>query len=62
MTVLNVPDMHCQNCVKRITNALNAAEIRFIADLDNHTVTIDGDEAAVARAKEELSDLGFEAE
>ena len=23
MTVLNVPDMHCNKCVERITNALN---------------------------------------
>ena len=26
MTTIKVPDMMCENCVKRITNALTAAE------------------------------------
>ena len=31
MTILNVPDMHCSKCVERITNALNAAGLKFTA-------------------------------
>ena len=27
MTTIKVPDMMCENCVKRITNALTAAEL-----------------------------------
>ena len=28
MTTIKVPDMMCENCVKRITNALTAAELK----------------------------------
>jgi copper chaperone CopZ len=62
MTTLKVPDMHCEKCVERITNALNAANLSFQVSLENKTVTIDGDEACVKTAVEELDDLGFEAE
>jgi copper chaperone CopZ len=62
MTTLKVPDMHCEKCVERITNALNAANLSFQVSLENKTVTIDGDEACVKAAVEELDDLGFEAE
>ena len=59
MTTLKVPDMHCSMCVKRITDTLNAANLKFSVSLDDKTVTIDGDEAAVATAKSELDDIGF---
>jgi copper chaperone len=62
MTVLNVPDMHCEMCVKRITNALTAAKLNFTVSLKDKTVSIDGDESAVKTAVSELDDLGFEAE
>jgi len=61
MTVLKVPGMHCGKCVERITNALNTANLSFQVSLENKTVTIDGDEACVKTAVEELDDLGFEA-
>lgn len=61
MTILNVPDMHCQNCVRRISAALTAADIPFSVSLDDHTVTIERD-SDVEKAKEELGDLGFDAE
>lgn len=59
MTVLNVPDMHCEHCVARITNALNEAGMKFDVSLENKTVTIN--EGDVAQAISELDDLGFEA-
>ena len=61
MTVLSVPDMHCQHCVKRITDALNEAKLKFSVSLDEKTVTIDGCEHCVATAIEALDDLGFDA-
>lgn len=61
ITVLNVPDMHCEKCVERITNALNAAGLLFEVSLKNKTVAIDGDAANVQKAVEALDDLGFEA-
>ena len=60
MTVLQVPDMHCEMCVKRITNALTRAELNFSVSLEAKTVKIDGDENAVKAAISELNDLGFE--
>ena len=41
MTTIKVPDMMCENCVKRITNALTAAELTFRVDLAAKNVTID---------------------
>ena len=57
--VISVPDMHCDACVKRITNALNAAELKFSVSLENKTVTIDGCEHYLAIALREIEDLGF---
>ena len=59
MTTIKVPDMMCENCVKRITNALTAAELKFQVDLAEKKVTIDGCENCVKTAVGELEDLGF---
>ena len=59
MTSISVPDMMCENCVKRITNALNEAELKFSVELASKTVTIDGCQHCVKTAVEELEDLGF---
>lgn len=57
--VISVPDMHCDACVKRITNALNVAGLKFSVSLENKTVTIDGCEHCLATALQEIEDLGF---
>ena len=62
MTVLSVPEMHCENCVKRITNVLNEAGLDFAVSLENKTVTINGCENCVKTAVEELDDIGFSAQ
>ena len=59
MTTIRVPDMMCENCVKRITNALTAAELKFEVSLPEKRVTIDGCEGCVSKAVSELEDLGF---
>lgn len=59
MTTINVPDMMCENCVKRITNALSGADLKFQVSLEAKTVTIDGCENCVSTAVSELEDLGF---
>ena len=59
MTTISVPDMMCENCVKRITNALTAAELKFAVSLADKTVTIDGCQNCVKAAVGELEDLGF---
>jgi copper chaperone CopZ len=62
MTTLKVPDMHCEKCVERITNALNVAKLIFQISLKDKTVIIDGDESNVNTAIEALDDLGFDVE
>lgn len=59
MTKISVPDMMCENCVKRITNALTGAELKFEVSLADKTVTIDGCQNCVKTAVGELEDLGF---
>ena len=59
MTTISVPDMMCENCVKRMTNALQAAELTFTVSLSDKTVSIDGCQHCVQTAVSELEDLGF---
>ena len=59
MTTISVPDMMCENCVKRITNALTEAELTFTVSLADKTVVIDGCQHCVKTAVSELEDLGF---
>lgn len=59
MTKISVPDMMCENCVRRITTALTAAELKFEVSLADKTVTIDGCQNCVKTAVGELEDLGF---
>ena len=59
MTTISVPDMMCENCVKRITNALTEANLTFTVSLADKTVSIDGCENCVKTAVGELEDLGF---
>ena len=61
MTELKVPEMHCEMCVKRITNALNDAKLSFSVSLQDKTVGIEGDDNAVNAAISALDDIGFEA-
>lgn len=62
MTVLKVPDMHCENCVRRITEALTEEKLHFSVSLPDRTVSVEGGDAAVEKAIEAMDDLGFEAE
>lgn len=60
MKILKVEDMHCEMCVKRISNALTQANIKFEIDLPAKTVSVE--ESKVEQAIEELDDLGFDCE
>lgn len=62
MTTLKVPEMHCENCVRRITDALNGAGLKFTVSLEEKTVAVDGCDNCVAKAKDALDDLGFTVE
>lgn len=61
MNQLKVPEMHCEMCVKRITNALNDAKLNFSVSLQDKTVNLEGTEIAVKTAISVLDDIGFEA-
>ncbi len=62
MTILNVPDIHCNKCIQRITEALTKEKILFNAHLQSRTVAIDGPQDIVEKAISILDDLGFEVE
>ena len=51
---IKVEDMHCENCVKRINNALREADINFEVDLEAKIVTVDGCEHCLNTALTEL--------
>lgn len=56
---ISVPDMHCDACVRRISNALSAEKIDFSVSLESHTVTVNGCEHCRQTALAVLGDLGF---
>lgn len=60
MKVLNVPEMHCGVCVRRIKRALMDESIQNEVNLEKKTVTIHKD-AEAQRAIELLEEIGFEA-
>ena len=62
MKTVYVPEMMCQNCVRRITEALTKAKLDFTVDLDTKTVSINGCDNCLKTAINELDDLGFSAE
>ena len=62
MTVIRVPNMQCEKCAGRIESALTEAGLDFSVSLQEKTVTVNGCENCVAKAKKKLSELGFEAE
>ena len=59
MKTISVPDMMCENCVRRITDALTKADLKFEVSLEKKTVEIDGGDNCVKTAVGELEDLGF---
>lgn len=59
MTNISVPDMMCDNCVRRITEALNKAGLKFSVSLENKNVEVEGGSAAAQTALSEITDLGF---
>lgn len=59
MTKISVPDMMCENCVKRITDALTKDALSFEVSLAGKCVTIDGCKNCVETAVSNLEDLGF---
>ena len=62
MKKIFVPDMHCENCVRRITSALKDAGVDAVVDLSTQTVTVNGCAHCLEKAKNEIYDLGFSPE
>ncbi len=58
---ISVPDMHCEKCVKRITEALNKAKIEAEVNLQAKSVDIKND-ADLKNALNEIYELGFSPE
>lgn len=54
-----VQDMNCENCAKKIQNALEQTRVDFTVDLDKKIVIVNGNGDMVAVAKKVISDIGF---
>ncbi len=61
MTKFDIEEMSCNHCVGRIHNLLEGLNIKHEVDLATKSVSIDGDEATLNLAVEELADIGFTA-
>ncbi|MFV0363858.1 MAG: heavy-metal-associated domain-containing protein [Suipraeoptans sp.] len=60
MTTIKVEGMHCENCVKRISELFNEENLKYKVSLEEKTVSVDGDDKEVKKALEALDDLGFD--
>jgi len=60
MTEIKVPDMHCENCVKRISNLFDEEGLEYRINLEKRSVEVGGNEKEIKKAMEALDDLGFE--
>ncbi len=59
--IIKVPDMHCENCVRRIREDFEGLKIDVKINLAEQTVTVLSEEDYIA-AFDELYDLGFSPE
>lgn len=61
MTTFKVEGMHCMGCVRRVKEALDALQVEGTVSLEEGTVTIACDDAAILlKARESIEDLGFD--
>ncbi|MEF9970703.1 MAG: heavy-metal-associated domain-containing protein [Oscillospiraceae bacterium] len=61
MEKIIVSDMRCENCVARISKALNAEKLNFSIDLAAKTLSLEGGASEAKLALQRLDDLGFDA-
>lgn len=61
MIKFNIEEMSCNHCVGRIHNLLEGLNIKHKVDLSSKTVSIEGDDATLKLAVDELADIGFTA-
>ena len=57
MIDLKVPDMHCEKCVSRIHETLEAAQISHEIDLSKKIVSVADDQ--VDKARSAMDEIGF---
>ena len=50
MIILDVPEMHCNKCVERITKALEDDKLSFTVSLEDKSVSIDGCKSCASTA------------
>jgi len=62
MTTLEVKNMNCEHCVKRIRKALDEAKIKHGINLSNKTVKVDVDKIRLLEVFDILEAIGYEAE
>ena len=54
-----VEDIHCENCVRRIKEALDKISVSCEISLEEKTVTVNGCDVCYKKAFEEIYDIGF---
>ncbi|MEF9962516.1 MAG: cation transporter [Erysipelotrichaceae bacterium] len=54
-----VSDMNCENCAKKISDALSETRVDFEVILDSKTVVVNGDNDMAAVARRTINEAGF---
>lgn len=57
--ILMVSDMACENCAKKIENALKQTRVDFEVNLEQKAVIVYGDADMINVAKKTISDIDF---
>lgn len=57
--ILLVDDMACENCARKIENALKQTRVNFEVNLEQKAVIVYGDADMINVAKHTITDIGF---
>lgn len=58
-TIIMVQDMNCENCAKKIENALLDTRVDFEIILASKSVVVNGNVDMAAIARQKITDIGF---
>lgn len=57
--ILFVDGMHCQNCVRKISDALDHVSVNYEVKLEQGSVVINGSNDAIRAAKNAITQAGY---
>ncbi|NLC65028.1 MAG: heavy-metal-associated domain-containing protein [Erysipelothrix sp.] len=57
--IIFVDGMHCQNCVNKVSGALDRLDVDYEVKLEQGTVIVNGSNDAIRASKIAIQDVGY---